>query len=134
MVIIEEGKRVNIQWVLKRSNGYDIDSSSNNDGVPFIFNIVGNNDSEGTSSNSNNNSYNRAIPGLDLGIIGMRVGGIRRIVIPPNMAYVEGVEDGKPGPVPHGFGPKQRIRRVMELLKDVPGESIVLDVKPTLVK
>lgn len=26
--IIEEGKRVNIQWVLKRSNGYDIDSSS----------------------------------------------------------------------------------------------------------
>jgi len=129
--IIEEGKRVNIQWVLKRSNGYDIDSSSNNDGVPFIF-IVGNSN-EGTSSNSNNN-YNRAIPGLDLGIVGMRVGGIRRIVIPPNMAYVEGVEDGKPEPIPHGFGPKQRIRRVMELLKDVPGESIVLDVKPTLVK
>ena len=45
-----------------------------------------------------------------------------------------GFEDGKPGPVPHGFGPKQRIRRIMELLKDVPGESIVLDVKPTLVK
>ena len=130
--IIEEGKRVNIQWVLKRSNGYDIDSSSNNDGVPFIF-IVGNDGSEGTPT-KNNNNYNRAIPGLDLGVRGMKVGGIRRIVIPPNMAYVEGVEDGKPGPVPTGFGPKQRIRRVMELLKDVPGESIVLDVKATLVK
>ena len=87
-----------------------------------------------TIINNTNNNYNRAIPGLDLGVRGMRVGGIRRIVIPPNMAYVDGVEDGKPGPVPTGFGPKQRIRRVMELLKDVPGESIVLDVKATLVK
>lgn len=120
--IVEEGKRVNIQWVLKRSNGYDIDSSSNNNGVPFIF-VVGGGVGE-----------SRAIPGLDLGIRGMRVGGIRRIVIPPAMSYVDGVEDGKPGPVPQGFGPKQRIRRVMELLKDVPGESIVLDVKATRVK
>ena len=35
-----EGKRVNIQWSLKRSNGYSIDSSANNDSVPFIF-VVG---------------------------------------------------------------------------------------------
>ena len=38
--IVEEGKRVNIQWVLKRSNGYSIDSSSNNDGVPFILSLI----------------------------------------------------------------------------------------------
>ena len=119
---VEKGKRVNIQWVLKRSNGYDIDSSSNNDGVPFMF-VVGAKDGN-----------NRAIKGLDIGIRGMKVGGIRRIVIPPNMAYIEGVEDGKPGPIPKGFGPKQRIKRVMELLKDVPGESFLLDVKTTLVK
>lgn len=31
-----------------------------------------------------------------------RVGGIRRINIPPNMAFIEGVEDGKPGPIPDG--------------------------------
>ena len=119
---VEEGNRVNIQWVLKRSNGYDIDSSSNNDGIPFIF-VVGSKDGN-----------NRAIPGLDIGIRGMKVGGIRRIVIPTNMAYIEGVEDDKPGPIPKGFGPKQRIKRVMELLKDVPGESFLLDVKTTLVK
>ena len=121
--LVEEGKRVNIQWVLKRSNGYTIDSSSTNDGIPFIF-IVGGYDRKET----------RAIVGLDLGIRGMRVGGIRRIVMPPSLAYVDGVEDGKPGPVPKGFGPKQRIRRVMELLKDVPGESIILDVKATRVQ
>jgi len=115
--VVIDGKRVNIQWVMKRSNGYSIDSSAENDGVPFIF-IVG------SSS---------AIRGLDEGIRGMRVGGVRRIIIPPSLAFVEGVEDGKPGPIPPGFGPKQRIRRVMELRKDVPGESFILDIKPTRV-
>eukprot|EP00571_Detonula_confervacea_P009639 CAMPEP_0172318266 /NCGR_PEP_ID=MMETSP1058-20130122/34369_1 /TAXON_ID=83371 /ORGANISM="Detonula confervacea, Strain CCMP 353" /LENGTH=228 /DNA_ID=CAMNT_0013033053 /DNA_START=51 /DNA_END=737 /DNA_ORIENTATION=+ len=125
-IIVEKGKRVNIQWVLKRSNGYFVDSSSNSDGVPFIFVVGGNKDSSEGGS--------RAIEGLDEGIQGMRLGGIRRIVIPPSLAYVEGVEDNKPGPVPRGFGPKQRIRRVMELLKDIPGESIVLDVKVTRIQ
>ena len=120
--IVTEGKRVNIQWVLKRSNGYFIDSSEQNDGVPFIFTVGG------------TTTTPRAITGLDEGIRGMRVNGIRRIIIPPELSYVEGVEDGKPGPVPQGFGPKQRIRRVMTLLKDVPGESILLDVKATRVQ
>jgi hypothetical protein len=117
--IVEKGKRVNIQWVLKRSNGYFVDSSERNDGVPFIFTV-------GDSSG--------AIAGLNEGIQGLRVGGIRRIIIPPSLAYVDGVEDGKPGPVPEGFGPKQRIRRVMTLLKDIPGESLLLDVKATRVQ
>eukprot|EP00563_Minutocellus_polymorphus_P018379 CAMPEP_0197720514 /NCGR_PEP_ID=MMETSP1434-20131217/3863_1 /TAXON_ID=265543 /ORGANISM="Minutocellus polymorphus, Strain CCMP3303" /LENGTH=231 /DNA_ID=CAMNT_0043305389 /DNA_START=99 /DNA_END=794 /DNA_ORIENTATION=- len=117
--VVEEGKRVNIQWVLKRSNGYLVDSSERNEGVPFIFTVG---DPKG------------AIAGLDEGIRGLRVGGIRRIIIPPELAYVDGVEDGKPGPVPSGFGPKQRIRRVMILLKDIPGESLMLDVKATRVQ
>lgn len=115
---VTAGKRVNIQWVLKRSNGYFIDSSSNNDGVPFIF-VVG--DAKGQ----------RAIAGLDEGIRGMKVGGIRRIVLPPSLAYVEGLNDGMPGPIPVGFGPKQRIRRVMENRMDVPDESFIVDVKAT---
>ena len=53
---------------------------------------------------------------------------------PPELSYSEGVDDGKPGPVPKGFGPKQRIKRMMELLKDVPGESILLDIKATRVQ
>ena len=62
------------------------------------------------------------------------MGGIRRIIIPPELSYVKGVEDDKPGPVPQGFGPKQRMRRVMTLLKDIPGECILLDVKATRVQ
>lgn len=121
-----KGKRVNIQWVLKRSNGYYIDSSSDNDGIPFIF-VVG-------GSGSSDKNIQRAIAGLDEGICGMKVGGIRRIVIPPSLAYVDGVDDGMPGPIPLGFGPKQRIRRVMINRMDVPDESFILDVKATRVQ
>lgn len=117
--VVQVGQRVNVQYALKRSNGYSVDSSAQNDGVPFIFTV---------------GDPNGAIQGLDQGIRGMRVGGIRRIIIPPKLAYTQGVEDGKPGPIPSGFGPKQRIRRVMELLSDVPGEFIVLDVKVTRIQ
>lgn len=119
------GKRVNIQWVLKRSNGYTIDSSLNHDGVPFIF-VVG-------ARSSSNKEEGVAIEGLDQGIRGMRVGGIRRIVVPPSLSYTQGLEEGMPGPIPPDFGPKQRIKRVMTMAKDndVPGESFLLDVKAT---
>eukprot|EP00534_Pseudo-nitzschia_fraudulenta_P012000 CAMPEP_0201217774 /NCGR_PEP_ID=MMETSP0851-20130426/190231_1 /ASSEMBLY_ACC=CAM_ASM_000631 /TAXON_ID=183588 /ORGANISM="Pseudo-nitzschia fraudulenta, Strain WWA7" /LENGTH=341 /DNA_ID=CAMNT_0047507435 /DNA_START=378 /DNA_END=1405 /DNA_ORIENTATION=+ len=162
--VATEGKRVNIQWVLKRSNGYTIDASTNNDGVPFIFVVGG-----GGGSNESQQQQQQppraiagldegirgmrvggirrivippslattaAIAGLDEGIRGMRVGGIRRIVIPPSLAYVEGLNDdgSSPGPVPVGFGPKQRIRRVMENRMDVPDESFLLDVKLTRVQ
>jgi len=125
---VVDGKRVNIQWSLKRSNGYFVDSSAQNDGVPFIFTV-------GTKWGADDRSGNTAaIEGVDEGIRGMKVGGIRRVIIPPNLAYVQGVEDGKPGPIPVGFGPKQRIRRVMELLKEIPGEYIVVDIKATRVQ
>ena len=39
----------------------------------------------------------------------MKQGGIRRLNIPANMAFVEGVGDGKPGPIPSGFGPRRQI-------------------------
>ena len=121
--VVSEGKRVNIQWSLKRSNGYIIDSSASNDSVPFIF-VVG---------NTNKDAGNRAIKGLDEGIRGMNVGGIRRIVMPPSQTFTEGLGEGSPGPIPPGFGPKQRIERVMKLRADVPDESFLLDVKPTCV-
>ncbi|KAL7431857.1 hypothetical protein ACHAXH_002607, partial [Discostella pseudostelligera] len=115
---VKEGSTVNLQWVLRRSNGYFVDSSAVSDSIPFIFKVGSRN----------------AISGLDEGIRGMKVGGSRRILIPPKLAYVTGVEDGKPGPLPVGFGPKRQITRVMEVRKDVPGEYFYLEVKVTKVR
>lgn len=39
----------------------------------------------------------------------MRVGGVRRMTIPSSLAYVEGVGDGLPGPMPADFGPRRQI-------------------------
>lgn len=113
--VAQQGSRVNLQWVLRRSNGYFVDSSERNDGVPFIFSI----------------GDGKAIQGVDEGVRGMKVGGVRRILIPPALAYVEGLEDGKPGPLPEGFGPRQQMRRVMNVRKDVPGEYVFLEVQLT---
>lgn len=111
----KEGFRANLQWVLRKSNGYFVDSSQVNESVPFIFTI-----GDGT-----------AIAGLDEAVRGMKVGGVRRILIPPALAYVQGLEDGKPGPVPTGFGPRQQMRRVQGVRKDVPGEYVYLEVQLT---
>ena len=126
----EEGRTVQFQWVLRRSNGYFVDASSNyNNEVnlflfliqqvspfwskfcllldhnvalilfcsfvqPFIYKV---------------GNTKKVIKGVDEGIRGMKVGGVRRMNIPPNAAFTEGVGDGKPGPMPEGFGPRRQI-------------------------
>lgn len=123
--VVQVGSKVNIQWVLRRSNGYFVDSSQINDSVPFVFTV-----GDTTSTNGNTNT-NTAIAGLDEGIRGMAVGGVRRLLIPPALAYVNGVDDGYPGPIPVGFGPRQQIRRIQNVRKDVPGEYIYLEIQLT---
>ncbi|CAJ1958780.1 unnamed protein product [Cylindrotheca closterium] len=115
---VKEGSRVNLQWVLRKSNGYFVDSSEVNGSVPFIFTV-------GDGS---------AIKGVDEGMRGMRAGGVRRLLIPPSLAYVDGLEDGKPGPLPVGFGPRQQMRRVQNARKDVPGEYVYIEVQVTRVR
>ena len=51
----------------------------------------------------------KIIPGLDEGIRGMKVGGVRKLNTPANTAFVAGVGDGQPGPMPAGFGPRRQI-------------------------
>jgi len=116
--VVTKGSRVNLQWVLRKSNGYFVDSSQvAYDGVPFIFTV-----GEGT-----------AIAGVDEGVVGMSTGSVRRLLIPPSQAYVDGFADDKPGPMPVGFGPRQQMRRV-QLRADVPGEYIYLEVQVTRVR
>lgn len=119
---VVDGSRVNIQWVLRKSNGYFVDSSEVQNGVPFIF-TVGKKD--GADS---------AIEGLDDAIRGMKAGGTRRVLIPPRLAYVKGLEDNLPGPMPAGYGPRQQMRRIQKIRADVPGEYIFLEVQLTRVR
>jgi len=117
--VVKNGSRVNLQWVLRKSNGYFVDSSQvAYDGVPFIFTV----------------GDGMAIAGVDEGVQGMAPGGVRRLLIPPSLAYVNGLDDGKPGPMPVGFGPRQQMRRVQTARKDVPGEYIYLEVQVTRVR
>lgn len=93
---VSEGQTVQFQWVLRRSNGYFVDSSSNygDGGEPFIYRV---------------GNLKKVIAGIDEGIRGMKVGGVRRMNIPPSAAFVSGVGDNKPGPMPAGFGPRRQI-------------------------
>eukprot|EP00607_Mallomonas_marina_P000752 CAMPEP_0182434440 /NCGR_PEP_ID=MMETSP1167-20130531/69834_1 /TAXON_ID=2988 /ORGANISM="Mallomonas Sp, Strain CCMP3275" /LENGTH=144 /DNA_ID=CAMNT_0024624323 /DNA_START=232 /DNA_END=666 /DNA_ORIENTATION=+ len=90
----EEGKTVQFQWVLRRSNGYFVDASSNYNNEPFIYKV---------------GNLRKVIAGVDEGIRGMRVGGVRRLLIPPELAFTQGVGDDKPGPMPSDFGPRRQI-------------------------
>jgi FKBP-type peptidyl-prolyl cis-trans isomerase 2 len=56
-----------------------------------------------------------AIAGIDEGVRGMSVGDVRRRLIPPSVAYVQGLEDGTPV-----FRRRKQRRRVQEVQKDVP--------------
>ena len=91
---VQEGRTVQFQWVLRRSNGYFVDASSNYGDEPFIYKV---------------GNTKKVIKGVDEGIRGMKVGGVRRMNIPPKMAFVSGVGDDKPGPMPAGFGPRRQI-------------------------
>ena len=114
-----KGSRVSVQWVLRRSNGYFVDSSlgllsSGPEGGtlslggdqstqfdPFIYTIGG----------------GGAIAGIDEASVGLQKGSIRRIVVPVSLSYTLPLEKSG-GPVPSGFGPRRQIER--ELTKQDP--------------
>lgn len=116
---VTDGSKVNLQWVLRKSDGYFVDSSEVQNSVPFIFTV---------------GDTKAVIQGVDEGVRGMKQAGTRRLLIPISMAYVQGLDDGKPGPLPAGYGPRQQMRRVQTVRKDVPGEYIFLEVQATRVR
>jgi FKBP-type peptidyl-prolyl cis-trans isomerase len=85
------GDTVTVHYVGTLLSGTKFDSSVDR-GQPYTFRL-------GTSA---------VIPGFEQGILGMRVGGKRRVTIPPHLAY----GDQGQGPIP----PKAAIRFEIELL------------------
>lgn len=73
------GKRVQVRYTGWLPDGSKFDSSG--DGPALAFTL----------------GQGRVIEGWDLGIVGMRVGGKRRLVIPSSLAYGE---EGIPGAIP----------------------------------
>lgn len=65
----KSGNKVGIRYIGKLKNGKVFDK--NTSGKPFVFNL----------------GKGECIKGFDLGVAGMAVGGERRVVIPPKMAY-----------------------------------------------
>lgn len=112
---VEVGRTVHFLWSLRQGNGYFVDSSSSADNDEFIYKV-------------GNTKGTKAINGIDEGICGMKIGGIRRIDVPPKMGYVEGVGEGKPGPIPAGYGPRRQI------LTHADRDTFHFEVKVTKIK
>ena len=89
----EPGKQVSVQYVgVSAANGRQFDASWDR-GEPFQFQL-------GAGS---------VIPGWDKGVAGMKVGGRRQLVIPPDLAY-------GPQGSPPTIGPNETLVFVIDLL------------------
>jgi peptidylprolyl isomerase len=87
------GDAVTVQYVgINYSNGEQFDASWDN-GQPFTFNL----------------GAGEVIPGWDQGVAGMKIGGRRQLVIPPDLAYGEGGS-------PPAIGPNETLIFVVDLV------------------
>jgi peptidylprolyl isomerase len=90
--VAENGKNVQVQYVgISFKNGRQFDASWDR-GEPFSFQL----------------GAGQVIPGWDQGVAGMKVGGRRQLVIPPDLAY------GKQGSPP-AIGPNETLVFVIDL-------------------
>lgn len=68
---VKAGDKVTVQYTGWLVNGTKFDSSADHPGQPFSFTV----------------GQGQVIPGWDKGLIGMKVGGERRLIIPPALGY-----------------------------------------------
>jgi FKBP-type peptidyl-prolyl cis-trans isomerase len=67
----------------------------------------------------------RTVPGLEEGIHTMKVGGKRRIIIPPKLGYVT----GGLGPIPPGPYGRWKLNHLLDKMIEVKGGNLVFDVE-----
>jgi peptidylprolyl isomerase len=90
---VQPGQSVQVQYVgISFANGRQFDASWDR-GEPFSFQL----------------GAGQVIPGWDQGVAGMKVGGRRQLVIPPDLAY------GKQGSPP-AIGPNETLVFVIDLI------------------
>ncbi|KAL3822082.1 hypothetical protein ACHAXA_000150 [Cyclostephanos tholiformis] len=67
----------------------------------------------------------RTVPGLDEGLHTMRVGGKRRIIVPPKLGYVtSGL-----GPIPVGPYGRWKLNRLIDRMVELGGGNVIFDVE-----
>lgn len=123
---INEGSKVSMQWVLRRSNGYFV-YASNTDG----FSQNGKNNFDEANNFVFTVGDGTAMSGIDQGVRGMKQGGVRRLVLPVKAAYSLPLEKSG-GPLPEGFGPKRQIER--ELQRQDPYNYFYFEVEASRVR
>mmetsp|Transcript_11896 Transcript_11896/g.18886 ORF Transcript_11896/g.18886 Transcript_11896/m.18886 type:complete len:279 (+) Transcript_11896:11-847(+) len=85
---------VQCQYVLRRANGYFVDASYGFERLDtFDFKM----------------GKGKVIAGFEEALKGMHPGARRRFVVPPELGYVKGVGNDKPGPMPPGWGEKRAL-------------------------
>ncbi len=97
----KQGQVLTVHYVLSLQDGTVIQNSKDF-GSPFKF-ILG---------------ANQVIPGWEIGFSGMKVGGVRTLIVPPDLAY----GSAQAGPIP----PNSTLIFTVELLgaEDLPAEVI----------
>jgi FKBP-type peptidyl-prolyl cis-trans isomerase FkpA len=83
--VVHAGDTVHVQYTGTLTNGKKFDSSYDHGGDPFKFTI----------------GKGEVIQGWDQGVVGMKVGGKRRLRIPSDLGYGE---KGSPPSIPPGAG------------------------------
>lgn len=103
-----EGEGVVVDWSLRRGNGYFVDASFGFDqarGIDERFGVGTTPDirfvPRGAEKGDN------VIEGLREAVLGMRVGGTRRVIVPPKLGYVS--DDLQP--MPTDWGRRRQIQR-----------------------
>ena len=67
----------------------------------------------------------RTVPGLDEGLHTMKIGGKRRIIVPPKLGYVtSGI-----GPIPSGPYGRWKLNRLIDKMVELRGGNVICDVE-----
>merc|ERR1711862_208803 len=67
----------------------------------------------------------RLIPGLDEGLHTLKVGGKRRLIIPPKLGYIaSGL-----GPLPSGFIARGKLNSLLEKMIERQGGQVIMDIE-----
>mmetsp|Transcript_7915 Transcript_7915/g.17511 ORF Transcript_7915/g.17511 Transcript_7915/m.17511 type:complete len:263 (-) Transcript_7915:67-855(-) len=106
------GSSVVVDWSLRRVNGYFVDSSFGFDqsrGIDERFGVGAVPELRFVPVGAEKSSP--VVRGVQEGVLGMRVGGTRRLIVPPELAYAAYGKD-ELAPLPEDWGKKRQIERL----------------------